>query len=242
MTARLGVNIDHVATLRQARMGREPDPVQAAVLVELAGADNLTLHLREDRRHIQERDFRVLRETSGIPINLEMAAVEEIIAIALEVKPDQVTLVPERRQEVTTEAGLDVVADRKRLAAATERLREKGIRVSLFVDPDRRQLEASKLVKPDAVEIHTGAWSRAKTADDLKMTLHAVAEAAMLARNMRMAVHAGHGLSTRNILPLLKIPEIEEFNIGHSIIARAVFVGIEAAVREMKRILEDPPR
>jgi pyridoxine 5-phosphate synthase len=230
---RLGVNIDHVATLRQARGEAYPDPVTAASIVEMAGADGIVCHLREDRRHIQDRDLRILRELIQTQLNMEMAATEEMIRIALITKPDIVTMVPEKREELTTEGGLDVVKNFRSLTKAIQRLRKGNIPVSLFVDPDKNQIKASEEVEADAIEIHTGHYCEAKTSaqadDELKRILDAVGEACQ--RNLRIA--AGHGLNYVNIQRIAEIREIEELNIGHSIIARAVLVGLDRAVREM---------
>lgn len=230
---RLGVNIDHVATVRQARGVGYPDPVAAAMLVELAGADGIVCHLREDRRHIQDRDLRLLRETVQTQLNLEMAATEEMIQIALKTHPDIVTLVPERREELTTEGGLDVLKHAKSLKKAIQRLKKGKITVSLFVDPDPEQIRACEEVGADAIEIHTGhycdATHPAQADRELKKILDAVAVASQ--KNLRIA--AGHGLNYGNVRRIAEIQEIEELNIGHSIIARAVLVGLERAVREM---------
>lgn len=234
---RLGVNIDHVATVRQARGVAYPDPVAAAALVELAGADGIVCHLREDRRHIQDRDLRLLRETVQTQLNLEMAATEEMIRIALSTKPDIVTLVPERREELTTEGGLDVIKNFPNLKKAIQRLKKGKITVSLFVDPDPDQIRASEEAGADAIEIHTGHYCEAMTsvqADrELKRILDAVAAASK--KNLRIA--AGHGLNYVNVRRIAEIQEIEELNIGHSIIARAVLVGLERAVREMIELI-----
>ena len=229
---RLGVNVDHVATIRQARGGSEPDPVTAAALCELAGAEGITVHLREDRRHIQDRDLRLLRETVQTRLNLEMAATEEMIAIALSVRPDYVTLVPEKRQELTTEGGLDVVGNVATLASGIGRLRQGGIPVSLFVDPDLAQIEASARLKADAIEIHTGCYCEAR-GQQAGAELAKIAAAIEAGRQQGLAVHAGHGLNYVNIRPVVALGGIEEYNIGHSIISRAVLVGLERAVREM---------
>ncbi len=230
---RLGVNIDHVATVRQARGVAYPDPVTAASMVELAGADGIVCHLREDRRHIQDRDLRLLREIVQTQLNLEMAATEEMIRIALMTKPDIVTLVPEKREELTTEGGLDVVRNFRLLKKAIQQLKKGKIPVSLFVDPDKNQIKASEEVEAEAIEIHTGHYCEAKTKaqadEELKRILDAVAEASH--RNLRIA--AGHGLNYVNVKRIAEIKEIEELNIGHSIIARAVLVGLDRAVREM---------
>jgi pyridoxine 5-phosphate synthase len=235
--ARLGVNVDHVATLRQARGEREPDPVAAAVLVELAGADGLVVHLREDRRHIQERDLTLLREVVQIKLDLEMAPDEPIAKIALSVKPHLATLVPERRQELTTEGGLDVAGQRERIKPIIDLLHGGGIPVSLFVEPDVEQIKASHKVGADYVELHTGRYAGARMVKEEQAQFEALAHAAKLAYKLGMGVNAGHGLNYRNVKRLLQIAEIVEYNIGHSIIARALFVGLERAVREMKELI-----
>src|SRR4051812_31612190 len=231
---RLGVNIDHVATLRQARGGREPDPVWAAVLAELGGADGITVHLREDRRHIQDRDLRLLRETVGVRLNLEMSVEPEIVALALAVRPDQVTLVPERRAELTTEGGLDVVGQRPRVAAAVERCRDAGLHVSLFIDPDATQVEAACELGAQAVELHTGRYADAPDDAARARELAALTFAGSTVVTLGMALHAGHGLNYQNVGPVAMLEGMMELNIGHSLISRAVFVGLERAVREMK--------
>lgn len=235
---RLGVNIDHVATIRQARGGREPDPVAAAVLAELAGAGGITVHLREDRRHIQDRDVRVLRETVRTRLNLESAASPEMVAIAAEVRPDQVTLVPERREELTTEGGLDVIGGRERVGEAVARLRAAGLSVSLFIDPDAAQVEASAALGVDAVELHTGRYAEARTARGAADELEALRRAGAAAVAAGLALHAGHGLNYLNTPAVAQIGGMAELNIGHSIVSRAVLVGVERAVREMKRLME----
>ncbi len=233
---KLGVNIDHVATVRQARRTIEPDPVWAAALAELGGADCITVHLREDRRHIQDRDVRILKETVTVKLNLEMAASDEIIAIARDIRPTQSTLVPEKRQELTTEGGLDVVANSKKVAEAICALHDEGIIVSLFIDAESPQIEAAKVCGADAVELHTGRYAEACGVGADK-ALAALAEGCRLAADMGLVVHAGHGLTYRNVRPVALIEGFDEFNIGHSIVSRAVFVGIEEAVREMKRLI-----
>ncbi len=233
----LGVNIDHVATVRQARRTVEPDPIAAAVLAELGGADGITAHLREDRRHIQERDIRLLRQTVRTHLNLEMAATPEMMAIALDVRPDYVTLVPERREEVTTEGGLDVVAGGDRLRAAVAQLQEAGIPVSLFVDADAKQLEAAAATGARFVELHTGTYANARTAAERCRELAVLQEGAAQALALGLRVNAGHGLTYGNVQPIARIPGMEELNIGHSIVSRAVLVGLERAVREMKALL-----
>ena len=234
---KLGVNIDHIATIRQARQAPEPDPVAAAILAELAGADGITVHLRGDRRHIQDSDVLRLRETVTTRLNLEMAATEEMTGIALRLRPHSATLVPEKRQEVTTEGGLDVLGQRTALHTAVSRLREAGILVSLFIDPDLDQLRAAKHVGADAVEIHTGTYCRAFHSGKFEGEFGKIRLTSAHGKNIGLRVFAGHGLDVRNIVPILTLPEIEEFNIGHSIIARAVFVGLGAAVREMADLI-----
>lgn len=235
--ARLGVNIDHVATLRQARGGVEPDPIAAAVLVELAGADGLVVHLREDRRHIQDRDLTQLREVVQTKLDLEIAAEESMAKVALSVKPHLVTLVPERRQELTTEGGLDVAGQRDKIQTLIELLHDGGIPVSLFIEPDLAQVKAAHKVAADYVELHTGRYANAKRAKEEQLEVEALSQAAKLAYKLGMGVNAGHGLNYRNVKRLTHIQEIVEYNIGHSIIARAVLVGLERAVREMKQLL-----
>ncbi len=234
---KLGVNVDHIATVREARKTNEPDPVAAAVLAELGGADSIVVHLREDRRHIQDRDLKILRQTVNTRVNLEMAMSEEIAKIALAVKPDQVTFVPEKREEVTTEGGLNIIKNKKKVADFTNRFKKNKIPVSVFIDPDKDQLQAAKLAKVDMVELHTGDYANAPTPEQQQNEYLKLAEAAITARNMRVRVAAGHGLTYRNVLTITKILEIEELNIGHSIIARATMVGIERAVREMKGLI-----
>ena len=235
--ARLGVNIDHVATLRQARGGTEPDPLAAAVLVELAGADGIVVHLREDRRHIQDRDLTLLREMVRTKLDLEMAAEETMAKIALGIKPHLVTLVPERRQELTTEGGLEVAGQRDRIQAVVNLLHDGGIPVSLFIDPDLTQVKAAHKVSADYVELHTGRYANTSRIKEEQAELDALAQAAKLAYKLGIGVNAGHGLNYRNVRRLTQIQEIVEYNIGHSIIARAVLVGLDQAVREMKQLL-----
>ncbi|MHB8764489.1 MAG: pyridoxine 5'-phosphate synthase [Deferrisomatales bacterium] len=234
---RLGVNIDHVATVRQARRIDEPDPVWAAVLSELGGADQITLHLREDRRHIQDHDLARIMATAKVPVNLEMAVTAEMIEIALRHRPATVTLVPERREEVTTEGGLDVAGQADAVGRAVARLQGGGVRVSLFVDPDPAQVEASARSGAEALELHTGAYCEAWGTPRAEAELGRLRDAAALARRLGLAVHAGHGLNVRNVGPVARIPQVEELNIGHSLIGRAIFVGLQAAVAEMKAIL-----
>ena len=235
--ARLGVNIDHVATLRQARGGYEPDPIMAASLVQLSEAEGLVVHLREDRRHIQDRDLTILRETVHIQLNLEMAAEDSVAKIALHIKPDIATLVPERRQELTTEGGLNVVEHQDRIQSMIDLLHEGGIPVSLFIDPDVQQIRAAHKVNADFVELHTGRYANTRRQLETNTEFEALAQSAKLASKLGLRVSAGHGLNYQNAQRMTTIPEIEEFNIGHSIIARAVFVGLERAIREMKALL-----
>jgi pyridoxine 5-phosphate synthase len=235
--ARLGVNIDHVATLRQARGGTDPDPLAAAVLVELAGADGLVVHLREDRRHIQDRDLRLLREIVRTKLDLEMAADGEMAKIALSIKPDLVTLVPEKRQELTTEGGLDVAGQRDRIQSIVTQLHNGGIPVSLFIEPDLNQIKAAHKVAADFVELHTGRYANATRSKEADAEFEAITQAAKLSYKLGIGVNAGHGLNYSNIKRLMHIPEIVEYNIGHSIISRAVLVGLVEAVKEMKAVL-----
>ncbi len=234
MTPRLGVNVDHVATLRQARGVDYPDPVAAALLAEQAGADGITVHLREDRRHIQERDVEVLRRRLRVPLNLEMAVSEDVVGVALRVRPHAACLVPEKREEVTTEGGLDVAGQLERVGAVVGRLAEAGIRVSLFVDPDPAQLAASANAGAAAEELHTGDYANATTPAAAARELARLAAGATMAAQHGLAVHAGHGLTVANVGPVAALPEVEELNIGHSIVARAVLVGLPEAVREMR--------
>lgn len=230
---RLGVNIDHVAAIRQNRGTTYPDPVAAARLAEDAGAHQVTVHLREDRRHIQDVDLEILRKTVQTRLNLEMAATPEMVRIAKRVRPDQVTLVPERRQELTTEGGLNVAGRQKQLAVVVRELSGAGILVSMFIEPARRQIEASAEAGAFAVELHTGKYANAATRREVLREFDKIGLAAKDARSAGLRVFAGHGLHYRNTRPVAEIPEIEELNIGHSIIARAIFSGIEAAVKEM---------
>jgi pyridoxine 5-phosphate synthase len=235
--ARLGVNVDHVATLRQARRTPYPDPVAAALLAELAGADQVTIHLREDRRHIQERDLQVMRKTVTTRLNLEMAATQEMVKIAYDVRPDECTLVPERREELTTEGGLDVVSGRDVVRKVVKTLRDAEIQTSLFIDPDLDQVKAAHRVEAEIIEIHTGRYCDARLAADRRRELARIVDAAKAATKLGLKVAAGHGLNYRNILPVAAISEIEEFNIGHAIVARALLVGMERAVREMRELI-----
>ncbi len=234
----LGVNIDHVATIRQARRTNEPDPVHAAVQAELGGADGITVHLREDRRHIQDRDVRLLRETILTRLNLEMGMAEEIVSIALDLRPDQVTLVPEKREEVTTEGGLDVAGAVARTGEVVRRFADAGIRVSLFIDPEEAQIQAAADTGAPYIELHTGTYANAypdpeRESAELAILIRAVEQA----RGLGLGVNAGHGLTYRNIIPVAGVRGIEEFNIGHSIVSRAVLSGMQEAVTEMKRLM-----
>jgi pyridoxine 5-phosphate synthase len=234
---RLGVNVDHVATLRQARRAAYPDPVTAAALAELGGADQITVHLREDRRHVQDRDLHLLRQTVQTRLNLEMAAVDEMVRIAQSVRPLTCTLVPERRQEITTEGGLDAASRQAELAAVTKALRDAGMGVSFFVDPDADQVKAAHRAGATIVEIHTGRYCDARAEEERQVELRRISTAAAAAARLGLAVAAGHGLHYANVLPIAAIDEIEELNIGHAIVARAVLVGLERAVREMKDLM-----
>ncbi|MBI5508111.1 MAG: pyridoxine 5'-phosphate synthase [Deltaproteobacteria bacterium] len=234
---RLGVNIDHVATLRQTRRKLYPDPVAAASVCERAGADQITCHLREDRRHIQDRDLRLLRSTVATRLNLEMAATQEMLKTAYDVKPDMVTLVPERREELTTEGGLDVTHHKDGLKKFLQSLKDADIETSLFIDPDLDQVRAAHRIEAQAVELHTGKFCDARGDAERRAELQRLADAAMAAAKLGLKVAAGHGLNYHNIGALLPIPEIEEYNIGHGIVAHAVFVGLERAVRDMVALL-----
>ena len=233
----LGVNIDHVATLREARGGLEPDPLQAAVICENAGCDSIVVHLRQDRRHINEKDLHLLRETVKTRLNLEMSTLPEKADIALEVKPDQVTFVPEKRQELTTEGGLDVVSGKKKIAKVIGTFRRKGIRTSLFIDPEDSQIEAAKEVGAEFIELHTGRYANSLKEDKIALELHELIDATQLAITLGLRVNAGHGLNYRNVRKISQIKGIEELNIGHAIISQAVLVGLERAVKEMKALL-----
>jgi pyridoxine 5-phosphate synthase len=235
---RLYVNIDHVATVRQARRTDEPDPVRAAVLVELGGADGITVHLREDRRHVQDRDVRLLAETIRTPMNLELAAASEILELACELRPVQATLVPEKREEITTEGGLALAeaTQRKPTERALRELSDGGVRTSLFIDPDEDAVRISAELGADAVELHTGEYANTR-GEERQLQLARIRRAAVLGRSLDLDVHAGHGLTYENVTPVAAVAELEELNIGHSIVSRAVFTGLEAAVREMARIV-----
>jgi pyridoxine 5-phosphate synthase len=236
---RLSVNVDHIATIRQARRGTEPDPVVAAALAELAGADGIIMHLREDRRHVQDRDLRLARQTIQSKLNLEMAATDEMQRIALEVRPNIVTLVPEKREELTTEGGLEVVARLEALKPYIAKLQEAGIPVSLFIDPDEQQITASKKSGARWVELHTGTYANARTGEARNAELVKIREAAKLAASLGLRVGAGHGLNYVNLRPIAALPEVEELNIGHSIISRASLVGMDRAVRDMIALIAD---
>ena len=235
---RLGVNIDHVATLRQARRTYEPDPVAAASIATLAGADGITVHLREDRRHIQDRDLPLLRETVHTRLNLELAAYDEILAIAVKLKPDEATLVPEKRRELTTEGGLDVAGQLDAIRAATDRLKAAGIIVSLFIDSDSHQVDAAVAVGAQAIEFHTGSYADAKTPLGRAAELAKLRAATAHALDRGLHVHMGHGLNYQNVADIVRIPGVEELNIGHSLESRAVFVGMKTAVKEMHAVMK----
>lgn len=235
--ALLGVNIDHVATIREARKTNEPDPVWAAAQAELGGADCITVHLREDRRHVQDRDVRVLKETTVVKLNLEMACSDEIVQIALATNPDQVTLVPEKREEVTTEGGLDVVGNRAVIEETIKKLSGAGIEVSLFLDPIANQIQLGKDLGAGAVELHTGQYALAKSEVDRNAELLKLAKSGKQIRDLGMVLHSGHGLTYRNVQPIAQLEGMQELNIGHSIVSRAVFVGIQEATRSMKQLI-----
>jgi pyridoxine 5-phosphate synthase len=235
--ALLSVNVDHVATIREARGIDEPDPVLAAGIAELAGAEGIICHLREDRRHIQDRDLSLLRKTVKTTLNLEMAAVKELVDIALTVKPDMVTLVPEKREELTTEGGLDVIRNKEEYERVTATLKEAGISVSFFIDPNPDQIQESFNAGADIIEIHTGLYSEAKSEPEILNEFENISQAAKAAKKLKLRVHAGHGLNYVNVKRFSSIPEIEEYSIGHSIIARAVMVGMDQATREMVKLV-----
>ena len=232
----LGINIDHVATIREARKIDYPDPVKAALICVKAGADSVVCHLREDRRHIQDRDLRQLKKAVKVKLNLEMAMSKEIVRIALKVRPDQITLVPEKRRELTTEGGLDVVAQKSKIKSAAKEMKRRGIKVSLFIDPVKKQISAAKSLGVDMIELHTGCYANAKSKKAIQKEYNALKESAKFAKKIGLKVFAGHGLNYKNTKPLTKIKEIEEYNIGHSIIARSVFTGLGKAVEEMKAL------
>lgn len=235
---KLGVNIDHVATIRQARQTYEPEPVTAAALVELAGAHGIVVHLREDRRHIQDRDLPLLRQTIQTQMNLEMAAAEEIIQIALEVRPDKVTLVPEKREEVTTEGGLDVAGNLVHLTDSVRRLSSEGIPVSMFIEADDAQIQASLDSGAEGIELHTGSYAEASDQEEQLRELRRLMQATEVAIGLGLKVHMGHGLTYRNVGPIVEIAGVEELNIGHTIVSRAVLVGLDRAVREMLALIQ----
>ena len=235
---RLGVNIDHVATLRQARRGRYPDPVAAAAVAELGGADQITLHVREDRRHVNDRDLSLLRQTVNGTLNLEMAALQPMVELAQHERPDTCTLVPERREELTTEGGLDAIGHRDEVRRITRALRDSGIEVSLFIDPDLEQIKASHRADAQAVELHTGRYCEARTPEERRRELSRLADGAKAAMKLGMRVAAGHGLDYWNVQPVAAVDEITELNIGYAIVCRAVLVGLERAVRDMKDLIK----
>ena len=238
---RLFVNVDHVATIREARKTQEPDPLKAALMAEKMGADGITVHLREDRRHIQDKDVRIIHDNIDTKLNLEMAAVDEMVAISLELKPYQVSLVPEKRQEITTEGGLDVCSQVTELIDIRKKIKNEGILFSLFVDPDINQLEACKEVEADSIEINTGNYSELVTSKDVKTELLRIQKASKYASDMGLRVFAGHGLNYDNVKAIVAIPEVEELNIGHFIVAQSVYVGMENAVKRMIQIIEMTP-
>ena len=242
MSIYLGVNIDHVATLRQARGTRYPDPIQAAIEAEQAGADSITLHLREDRRHIQDRDVRMLADILQTKMNLEMAVTDEMLAIAEHYRPADCCLVPERREELTTEGGLDVAGQQSRMHDACVRLAEAGITVSLFIDPELKQIEAAVACGAPVIELHTGRYAEASSAAEVKKELKIIRKAAEQARALGLQVNAGHGLHYHNVQPIAAIKELVELNIGHAIVARSFFTGFQAAVREMKQLMQEARR
>lgn len=233
----LGVNIDHVATLRQARLTRYPDPVFAVHAAENAGADGITVHLREDRRHIQERDVELIQQVLQTRLNLELAVTEKMVAYAEKVNPAHCCFVPEKREELTTEGGLDVVGNKEKVQEATHHLKNKGIEVSLFIDPEIKQIEAALSIGAPAIEIHTGAYADAENEEEQKQELHRIIHAVQFAHEAGLIVNAGHGLNYQNVQAIACIPEINELNIGHSIIAQAIFIGLQSAVSEMKRLM-----
>ena len=240
--AYLSVNIDYVAVIRESRKTDEPDPIYAAGIVELAGAYGITVHLREDRRHIVDRDVRILREIVRLPFNLEMAATDEMLGIASDIIPDQVTFVPEKRQEITTEGGLDVIGNKKKMSQAIDKMKEKGIITSLFIDPDLKQIEMSKEIGAECVELHTGEYSNAKNPEDIELHLTSLVNSAQFADKIGLEVHAGHGLTYRNVTKISGVPEIKGLYIGHSIMARAIYVGLDRAVREMLQLINKSER
>lgn len=235
---KLGVNIDHVATVREARKTIEPEPVAAAIICELAGAHSIVCHLREDRRHINDRDLKILKGVVQTRLNLEMCIHKQIVDIALEVRPHQATLVPERRREVTTEGGLNLFAGTDKIENAIKRLQGRGVMVSLFIDPDKKQIKAAKELGAKFIELHTGAYANSKNELQTKLRLQDLTSCARLAQELGLGVNAGHGLTYRNVKPVAQIPGIQELNIGHSIVSRAVLVGLDRAVREMLDLIK----
>lgn len=236
---KLAVNIDHIATIREARRSNEPDPILAALLAEQAGAEGIVCHIRGDRRHIKERDLRLLRDLVKTKLNVEMAATEEMKKIALEIKPDVVTLVPEREEEITTEGGLDVISKERQLTSHIHELKKAGIKVSIFVDPDVNQIKICHKLKVDYIEINTGKYAELKPGEERQKALDEIAKAAKYGHGLGLEIHAGHGLDYQNVLPIAAIPEITEFSIGFAIVARSAFSGIEQAVKEMVSIIEN---
>jgi pyridoxine 5-phosphate synthase len=234
---RLCINIDHVATLRQARKEHEPDPVFAAALCELAGADGIVCHLREDRRHINDRDLRLLKETVKTKLDLEMAATDEMVKIAKVIKPDMITLVPEKREEITTEGGLNINAAKDRISDAIDAVKNAGIKASVFIEPEAENVDLALEAGADIIEIHTGRFANLKEEEEIILELEKIRRTALLAKELGLGVNSGHGLNYLNIIPIANIPEIDEVSIGHSILARAVFVGLERAVKEMMEII-----
>jgi pyridoxine 5-phosphate synthase len=235
----LCINIDHIATIRQARMTNEPEPVYAALLAQEALADGITIHLREDRRHIQDKDVYQIKDIIKVKLNLEMSLNEEIVSIALDVLPQQATLVPEKRQEITTEGGLDIVGEFDRVCNVVQKLKQRGIFTSLFIDPIEEQILKSKESGTDAIELHTGAYANAKSRQEKEKELNRLIDATMLAKSIDLSVHAGHGLTYENVKPVAAIREITELNIGHSIIAKSVFVGMKEAIRLMRQLIQE---
>lgn len=235
---KLGVNIDHVATVREARKTIEPDPVAAAIICELAGADSIVCHLREDRRHINDRDLRILKEVVQTKLNLEMSIHKQIVDIALDVRPHQVTLVPERRREITTEGGLNLFVGTNKIGKVIKRLQNRGMIVSLFIDPDKRQIKTAKKLGARFIELHTGAYANSKNELQAKVHLENLATCTRFAQELGLGVNAGHGLTYRNVKPVAQIPGIQELNIGHSVVSRAVLVGLDRAVREMLELIK----
>ena len=234
---KLGVNIDHVATVRQARRTIEPDPVEAAAIAEAAGCDSIVVHLRQDRRHINDEDVKLLSKSAKTRLNLEMSCAEEIVGIACKIKPDQATLVPEKREELTTEGGLDVVKNETKIKKTINSLKRHGILASLFIDPEEEQIRASKQLGADSVELHTGEYANAENEKERQLNLKKIIAATELGLDLGLTVNAGHGLTYKNVKPIAQIPGVEELNIGHSIISRAVLVGLEQAVKEMLELI-----